>query len=260
MGPRSVRTRPVRHPAGPDPDLDGRPLFRRHVPGDARPTATPGHVRGHAGPPEHHGGDSAWSSPTCSAKPWPTTRCSPARSTSISAIATGRLPYRSLTVPARDACQRRRFQPVAVVNYPRRRRAAHADHRVQAPHRAGECPHLASATRSRAPGGRPLLPDPPAREPGAVQALRGARAGAQSDVSFVGPPGDLPLLQHGPGRGAGAGDLPGASWSSGGRCRVVPTNRVARTAPHCADGRREAASSLDRAVATPDSSGASAMA
>ena len=48
----------------------------------------------------------------------------------------GKLPYRSLEFDHQTLDQEQ-FQPVAVVNYPSRGRALHADHRVQASHRPG---------------------------------------------------------------------------------------------------------------------------
>ncbi len=128
MGPRSVRTRPLRHPAGPDPDLHGRPLLRRRVPDDAGPRLH-GHVRCHAGPSQHHG-------PTrCRVRRRPARRRrrpygvhGPDRRI-FRPLLTAPLPYRSLEF-RHETHERRRFQTVGVVNYPSEDRAVHADHRI----------------------------------------------------------------------------------------------------------------------------------
>ena len=122
-----------------------------------------------------------------------------------------RLPLRQAAVPepeVRSPDARPGAVPArsAVVNYPVRGRALHADQRVQASDRAavaGDDDHL----RISVGRGRSLLSDPAARESGAVQALRGARRRDRGrDLRRAA--GDLPLLQHGPDRRPGAGDVP----------------------------------------------------
>ncbi|CAA9426337.1 MAG: UDP-galactopyranose mutase, partial [uncultured Rubellimicrobium sp.] len=128
-----------------------------------------------------------------------------------------RLPLRATALsqpelPARDA------GPAAVPGrggrqLPGRGRALYPDHRVQAPHRA-DAP--ADLDHLRIPVGRrrPVLPDPAAREPGAVQEVRGAGPGpGQRDLP--GAARHLPLLQHGPGRRSGAGHPSPAGGADG---------------------------------------------
>ena len=78
----------------------------------------------------------------------PTTSSTPARSTNISTSASASCRIAACSSTIRRSSQER-FQPVAVVNYPERGRALHADHRVQASDRAGAPRRPASPTNIR---------------------------------------------------------------------------------------------------------------
>ena len=118
----------------------------------------------------------------------------------------GKLPYRSLKFDHQTLDQEQ-YQPVGTVNYPDAPDVPYT--------RISEYKHLTGQEHPRttityeypAAEGRPLLPDPAAGESGAVQALRGARR-RDRGRDLRRPARDLPLLQHGPDRRAGARDLP----------------------------------------------------
>ena len=117
----------------------------------------------------------------------------------------GQLPYRSLQFDHQTHDQEQ-FQPVAVVNYP--------DPNVPYT-RISEYKHLTGQAHPRttityeypSAEGDPYYPIPRPGESAAVQALRSAcRRDRGRDLRR--PAGDLSLLQHGPDRRPGAGDLP----------------------------------------------------
>ena len=94
----------------------------------------------------------------------------------------------------------------AVVNYPDDRRALHADHRVQAPDRAGARRRRRITYEYPSAEGDPYYPIPRPENQALFKQYE-ALADATPDVVRR-PAGDLPLLQHGPDRRPGAGDVP----------------------------------------------------
>ena len=118
----------------------------------------------------------------------------------------GKLPYRSLKFDHQTLDQEQ-FQPVAVRSTIRRQDVPYT--RIsEYKHLTGqEHPQTTHHLRISVGRGRSLLPDPAAGEPGAVQALRGAGR-RDRGRHLRRPAGDLPLLQHGPDRRPGAGDVP----------------------------------------------------
>jgi UDP-galactopyranose mutase len=115
----------------------------------------------------------------------------------------GKLPYRSLRFDHQTLDQEQ-FQPVAVVNYPceeipftRISEYKHPPATI-----SGDNRHL----RISVEGGRSLLSDPEAGKSELFKRYE-AIADATDNVTFVGAR-DLSLLQHGPDRRTGAGDLP----------------------------------------------------
>ena len=115
----------------------------------------------------------------------------------------GKLPYRSLRF-RHETLDRALFQPVAVVNYP-------SD---EVPHtRITEYKHLTGQKHPKtsityeypAAGRRPYYPVPRAENAARCGGTRPGRRHARRDLR--GPPGNLSLLQHGPGGRPGALDL-----------------------------------------------------
>ena len=155
----------------------------------------------------------------------------------------GPLPYRSLEF-RHETHERRRFQTVGVVNYP--------DEAV--PHtRITEYKHLTGQVSERtsityeipSQEGDPYYPIP-RPENQALYKRYEALAQAQSDVSFV---GRLATYRY-----YNMDQIVGQALAT--YRRLVERGTV----PRDGDEPRQDASTLDRAVATPDSSGASAMA
>ena len=135
----------------------------------------------------------------------PTISSSPARSTNISIIRFGKLPYRSLKFD-HQTLEQEQFQDTGTVNYPS----------PDVPYtRISEYKHL---TGQEAPvttityeypsaEGDPYYPIPRAENQELFKRYE-ALADATAGRHVRRPARDLPLLQHGPDRRPGAGDLP----------------------------------------------------
>ena len=118
----------------------------------------------------------------------------------------GKLPYRSLrfdhqTLDQEQFQDRSRWSIIRREDVPFTRISEYKHLTGQTV--AGDDGHL----RISVGGGRSLLSDPAPGEPGAVQALRGA-GGRHRRSHLRRTAGDLPLLQHGPDRRPGIGDVP----------------------------------------------------
>ncbi len=116
----------------------------------------------------------------------------------------GKLPYRSLRFRHEThACGQ--FQPVGTVNYPQDEDYTRI---TEYKHLTGQvCAATSLTYEYPSSEGDPYYPILRPETEAHVQALRGAgRRGAGHLVR--GPPGDLPLPQHGPGGRPGAGDVP----------------------------------------------------
>ena len=116
----------------------------------------------------------------------------------------GKLPYRSLEF-RHETIDTAQFQTVGVVNYPD---PAIAFTRItEFKHLTGQEHGQTSICREYpTAAGRPVLPGAAAGERSAIRAVSGAgRRDARGLVRR--PIGDVSLLQHGPGRRSGAGDL-----------------------------------------------------
>ena len=132
----------------------------------------------------------------------------------------GKLPYRSLRVPARRRCRQEQFQAVGTVNYPN-------DYAYT---RISEFKHITGQTHPSTSivyeypraDGDPYYPVPTPRERGALQALRG-RGRAHDRRHFRRPAGHLQVLQHGPGGRPGADRVQAlaAATSAGGNAADV---------------------------------------
>jgi UDP-galactopyranose mutase len=115
----------------------------------------------------------------------------------------GKLPYRSLRFEHRTL-ERERFQPVGTVNYPAEgvpyTRVSEYKHITGQSH-----PSPASPTSSRAPRATPTTRSPARRTRRSTSATRRWRTRRRRVVRRAA--GHLPLLQHGPDRRAGPGDV-----------------------------------------------------
>ena len=203
MGARPERARQVGHGARAHPHQHRRSLFHRQFPGDAgRWLYRDVRARCSIIPTSR----CCWASiiAACATLSISTSWSSPGRSTSISATATAscRIARCGSGTKRIDTEQ---FQPVATVNYPDE--AVPYTRITEYKHLTGQVvPADQHHLRISDGRGRSLLPDPARGEPAAVQALRGAgRCRSRRDLRRSA--GDLSLLQHGPGRRAGAGDL-----------------------------------------------------
>ena len=188
----------------PDPHQPRRPLFHRRLPGDAA-ARLHADVRAHARSPEHQD--------RCST---PTTARSQASIRYDEVIYTGpideyfdyrfgKLPYRSLRVPVRDADDRAGFSRSRSINYPNEH-AVHPGHRVQAPDRPGAPEDDAWSTNIRSAEGDPYYPVP-RPENAALYKQYQALADATPRRALRRPAGHLQVLQHGPGRRPVTGPL-----------------------------------------------------
>ena len=145
----------------------------------------------------------------------------------------GKLPYRSLKFDHQTLDQEQ-YQPVADGQLSRPQdvpytRISEYKHLTGQQH-----PQTTHHLRISVGRGRSLLPDPAAGESGAVQALRGARR-RDRGRDLRRPARDLSLLQHGPDRRPGAGDVPPDGREAGGsegrrRLRPRPHDRPAARA------------------------------
>ena len=227
VGPRPEPARCVGDGAGTDAHERRRPLLHRSVPGDAR-RGLHGDVRADAGPPADRGPDRH------------RFRRHPRRARLPDAGLHGpvdaylRAPIRTAPVPLASV----RVRDAAATAVPadrdgqlpgRDRCPVHPDQRVQAPHRSAP---RRDDDRPRVPAGerRPVLPDPAPRERGAIRRYR-ALADGDARRAFRRSPRDVQVLQHGPGRGPGARDVPADRRTPGparpdrpmDRCQLPPS-------------------------------------
>ena len=245
------RARQERDAARADPHQHGRPLLHRQLPEHAA-ARLHAHVREHARPSR--------TSRSCST---PTSTRSRARSSTIELIFTGpideyfdyrygELPYRSLRFEHKTLDQPN-FQPVAVVNYPDE--SVPYTRVTEYKHLTGQ-QHAKTSLTYEYPGGgrRPLLPGAAARERRAVpQVPEAGRPDAGRPLRR--PARDLPLLQHGPGRRAGAGPLRQARPATGTGRRPSGATVAGHVAKATLSGARQSsapmAATATRAAAAP---------
>ena len=214
VGPRPVRARRLGDRAHPGPHQPRRPLLHRHATRPCRCTATRGCSRGCSTTRTSR----SCSTPTTAT--WPTCVRTAhglhrARSTSTSTTASASCPT------ARCSFEHETLEQDAVPagrdgELPERARL-HPHHRVQAPHRPGAPEDDASSTSTRGPRAIPTTRSRARRTPSSTKRYQ-ALAPSHAERALRRPPGDLQVLQHGPGGRPGAGHLEAAAGTArGGR-------------------------------------------
>ena len=199
VGTRTIRARQVGHVPRADAHKSRRPLLHRQVPVHAE-TRLYAHVRADTRPSEHHVMIQTESTTSANHPPPARDLYGPDRRifrfpVRQAALSLDRFEHVTLDQP--------QYQPVAVVNYPRRRLTPASPSTSTLPDRPTR--KRRSPTSIRLPTGDPYYPIPKAENQELYKQYERLAWRRRSLVRR--PVGDLPILQHGSDRRPGAGDL-----------------------------------------------------